>query len=145
MWICYVSGSADPCQWLPAPDSDPALFVSGFQDVNNKVFFPNLVFLLLFEGTFTSAFKYKKSQKVIKLEKSRFFLFCLLDGRIRIHTNKYGSGRPKNGRFLRIRTHNAANNEKNVCSWPISKQQPLRAQILKHESKDFVVKMSTSN
>jgi len=41
----------------PAADPDPAIFVSDLQDVNKKYFFC----LLLFEGTFTSFFKDKKS------------------------------------------------------------------------------------
>jgi hypothetical protein len=40
------------------PDLDPVIFISDLQGVNNKL----LVFcLLLFEGTFTSFFKDKKS------------------------------------------------------------------------------------
>jgi hypothetical protein len=41
-----------------APDQDPALFIIGFQDVNKKIL---SFWLLLFEDTFTSAFKDKKS------------------------------------------------------------------------------------
>ncbi len=39
-------------------DPDPAVFVSDLQDVNNKLFYLSF---LLFEGTFTSFFKDKKS------------------------------------------------------------------------------------
>ncbi len=38
---------------------DPAIFVSDLQDVNNQLF----VSLLLFEGTFISFFKDKKSKR----------------------------------------------------------------------------------
>jgi hypothetical protein len=48
----------DPAQDL-APD--PAIFVIGLQDVNKKLFFAQFFCLLLFEGTFTSFFKDKKS------------------------------------------------------------------------------------
>jgi hypothetical protein len=43
---------------------DPAIFVIDLQDANKKLFFSK-VFLLFtfFEGTFTSFFKDKKSQK----------------------------------------------------------------------------------
>ncbi len=47
----------------PDADPDPAIFVSDLQDVNEKKNF-SLTFLLitvLFEGTFTSFFKDKKS------------------------------------------------------------------------------------
>jgi|LakMenEpi03Aug12_release.lakeMendotaPanAssembly.Ray.scaffolds.fasta_scaffold4602694_1 hypothetical protein len=47
------------------PDLDPAIFVRDLQEVNKKLNFFQ-VFLLttvLFEGTFTSFLKYKKSQR----------------------------------------------------------------------------------
>jgi hypothetical protein len=43
------------------PDADPAIFVSDLQDVNNKKNFLPFFCLLLFEDTFTSFFKDKKS------------------------------------------------------------------------------------
>ncbi len=54
------SGSADPCLWLMDPD--PTIFVVELQDVSKKLIFC----LLLFEGTFTSFFKDKKSKRVTK-------------------------------------------------------------------------------
>jgi hypothetical protein len=46
----------------PDADQDPAIFVSDLQDVDKKlIFFPKFFCLLLFEGTFTSFFKDKKS------------------------------------------------------------------------------------
>jgi hypothetical protein len=56
------SGSADPCLWLLDPDPDPAFFV-----IDLQVF-------LLFEGTFTSFFKDKKSKNVTKQERIKVFL-----------------------------------------------------------------------
>jgi hypothetical protein len=44
------------------PDPDPAIFVSDLQDINRKLFFLLRFFaVLLFEGTFASFFKDKKS------------------------------------------------------------------------------------
>jgi hypothetical protein len=43
----------------PEADPEPAIFVSDLQDVSKKIFFC----LLLFEGTFTSFFKDKKSYR----------------------------------------------------------------------------------
>jgi hypothetical protein len=43
------------------PDPDPAIFVIDLQDANKKLFIPKFFCLLLFEGTFTSFFKDKKS------------------------------------------------------------------------------------
>ncbi len=56
------------------------LFFRGWQDSNKTKFFVLKVFcLLLFEGTFTSVFKYKKSKRSQKIVEIKFFLFfCLL-------------------------------------------------------------------
>ncbi len=43
------------------PDPDPALFVTDLQDANKKLFFSKFFCLLLFEGTFISFFKDKRS------------------------------------------------------------------------------------
>ncbi len=54
----------DPYQRLKDLDSDPdpALFVSDLQNSNNKYYFLTKFFgLILFEDTFTSVFKDKKS------------------------------------------------------------------------------------
>ena len=54
----------------PDPDPDPALdlaiFVIDFQDASKKLFFNTLFCLLLFEATFISFFKDKKSKRVTK-------------------------------------------------------------------------------
>ncbi len=64
----------------PAPDPDPALFVSGFQDANKKISYMT--------------------------DEIKFSFFLLVDGRIwiKIRTNNYGSRswRSKNLRILRI-------------------------------------------
>jgi hypothetical protein len=56
MKFWYGSGSGSAVQYLGLMDPDPAIFASDLQDVN-KIFFC----FLLFEGTFTSFFKDKKS------------------------------------------------------------------------------------
>jgi hypothetical protein len=59
------SGSADPCLWLMEPD--PAIVVIDLQDASKKLIFQHNFFcLLLFEGTFTSFSKDKKSKRVTK-------------------------------------------------------------------------------
>jgi hypothetical protein len=96
-----VDPDPDPSLWLmdPDPDSDPdpALFVIDLQDVSKKLIFEHNFFcLLLFEATFTSFFKDKKSKRVTNYKESRFFLLFLHDDRririqsrirIRIHTS----------------------------------------------------------
>ncbi len=49
----------------PDPDSDPdpAIFVIDLQDATKKLIKKKFFFLLLFEGTFTSFFKDKKSER----------------------------------------------------------------------------------
>jgi hypothetical protein len=50
------------------PDPDPSIFIIDLQDTNKKLF-EKKVFLhitVLYEGTFTSFFKDKKSKKVTK-------------------------------------------------------------------------------
>jgi hypothetical protein len=44
-------------------DPDPAIFVINLQDANKKRTFLEFFRLLLFEGTFTSFFKDKKSKR----------------------------------------------------------------------------------
>jgi hypothetical protein len=51
-WRGSGYGSADP---------DPAIFVIDLQDDNKKLFLKKIFCLLLFEATFTSLFKDKKS------------------------------------------------------------------------------------
>jgi hypothetical protein len=108
---CYFGTDLDPCLWLmvPGPDSDPdpAIFVTDLQDANKKLNFLNQFFcLLLFEGTFTSFSKDKKSNRSHKTVGIKIFLmyyFCLMIGSGSVPlTNGSGSGsmRPKN---IRIR------------------------------------------
>ncbi len=54
----------DTYHWLADPAPDPAFFVSEWQDANKKsVLFSKFFCFLLFEGTFTSVFKDKKSNR----------------------------------------------------------------------------------
>jgi hypothetical protein len=65
-------------------DPDPAIFVIDLQDANKK----QLFCLLLFEGTFTSFFKDKKSKRVKKIVGIKVCLTILHGGRkIRIRTS----------------------------------------------------------
>jgi hypothetical protein len=74
------------------------------QDANKKIIFLTKFFcLLLFEGTFTSVFKDKKSKRSHKTVRIKVFLTILLDNKGMIEgsvstplTNGSGSGRPKN-------------------------------------------------
>jgi hypothetical protein len=69
----------------PDADPDPSIFIIDLQDANKKLFKKKFSCILLFEGTFTSFFKDKKSKRSHKTVKSRFFLLNLLnDRRIRI-------------------------------------------------------------
>jgi len=54
----------DP-DWDPDPDADPdpAIFIIDLQDANKKLILIKIFCILLFEGTFTSFFKDKKSNK----------------------------------------------------------------------------------
>jgi hypothetical protein len=85
------SGSADPCLWLMDPDWDPSMFIIDLQDGKKKInFLKKYSCILLFEGTFTSFFKDKKSKRSNKLVRYRtveikvFLLHLLNDRRIRI-------------------------------------------------------------
>jgi hypothetical protein len=70
----YGYGSSNPWSGLdPAPYPDPGFF-SGFQDVNKNKLFSRLFFFFLTAGTFSSVLKAKKSLRIQKGEKSRFFL-----------------------------------------------------------------------
>jgi hypothetical protein len=77
--------------WILDPDPDPAIFVPDFQDANKKLIKKKNFCLLLFEGTFTSFFRDKKSKRSHKIVgiKVSFYYFCLL-------IEGSGSGRPKN-------------------------------------------------
>jgi hypothetical protein len=79
------------CQWITDPD--PALFVSGFKDVNKMSVFLRIT--LLSVGTVISVFKDFKSWTSHKtVEIKSFLIYLLVDGRIRIRirTIKNGSG-----------------------------------------------------
>ncbi len=59
----------------PDPDADPAIFVIDLQDDNKKlILFQKFFSLLLFEGTFTSFFKDKKSKRSHQTEGIMVFL-----------------------------------------------------------------------
>jgi hypothetical protein len=64
----------------PDPDSnpdaapDPAIFVIDLQDANKKQIFEKCFCLFLFEGTFTSFFKEKKSKGSHKAVGIKIFL-----------------------------------------------------------------------
>jgi hypothetical protein len=70
------SRSADP-----DPDSDPVptVFVIDLQDKNKRLILKKFFCSFLFEGTFTSFFKDKKSKRSHKTVGPRFFLLFLLD------------------------------------------------------------------
>jgi hypothetical protein len=55
-------------------DPDPAILVIDLQDANKKLIFLKSFCLLLFEGTFTSFFKDKKSKKSLKAVGIKVFL-----------------------------------------------------------------------
>jgi hypothetical protein len=56
------------------PDPDPAIFAIDLQEANKKLFFYIFFCLLLFEGTFTSFFKDKKSNRSHKTVGIKVFL-----------------------------------------------------------------------
>ncbi len=98
---------------------DPTIFVIDLQDVSNKLIFEHKFFcFLLFEATFTSFFKDKKSKRVTNIRNQGFsYYFCMMiegsgsgsragsgSGYIPL-TSGSGSGRPKN-MWIRIRIRN---------------------------------------
>jgi hypothetical protein len=55
-------------------DPDPSVFIIDVQDANKKLFFKErFSCILLFEGTFTSFFKYKKSKRSHKTIEIKVF------------------------------------------------------------------------
>ncbi len=73
-WCGSGPGSADSCLWLMDPDTD-SIFVIVLQDAINKLnFFKKVFCLLLFECTFTSFFKDKKSKRGHKAVRIKVFL-----------------------------------------------------------------------
>jgi hypothetical protein len=107
-----VLRNADPCLFLVRTrtrgsmsltigSGDPAIFVIDLQDANKKLFFYTFFCLFLFEGTFKSFFKDKKSKRSY-LHNSRnqcfAYYFCLMiegSGSVPL-TNESGSRRLKN-------------------------------------------------
>jgi hypothetical protein len=62
-------------QWIRILDPDPAIFVIILQDASKKLIFSHKFFcLLLFEATFTSFFKGKKSKRSHKTVEIKVFL-----------------------------------------------------------------------
>jgi hypothetical protein len=56
-------------------DPDPAIFIIDLQDTNKKlILLKNFCCILLFEGTFTSFFKDKKSNRSHKTVEIKVFL-----------------------------------------------------------------------
>jgi hypothetical protein len=90
-------------------DSEPAIFFIELQDANEKLILKKYFCLLLFEGTFTSFFKDKKSKRSHKAVGFKVFFnnFCLvIEGSGSIpQTNGSGSGSRslKNIRIRKIR------------------------------------------
>jgi hypothetical protein len=84
----YGSGSADPYNPVPNPDSDLApdpTFSSVTLNANRKIVVSKFFCFLLFLYTFKQSSKIKSHKEVAKQYKSRFFLqFLLDDRRIRI-------------------------------------------------------------
>jgi len=72
------SGSGDPCLRLTHPDLDsdldPAIFIINLQDAKKTQFKKRFFCILLFEGTFTSFFKDKKSKRSHKTVEVKVFL-----------------------------------------------------------------------
>jgi hypothetical protein len=77
----------------------------------NKIFFQNFFCLndLVYGAHLVNISFRRYRSKLIKdhktVEKKVFLNFLLVDGRIRIHTSNYGSGRSKGSRTLLIRIH----------------------------------------
>ncbi len=93
-WGGSGSGSSDPCFWLmdPDPGSGSCYFRHWPTRCQQIIFNKKLFCLLLFEGTFTSFFKDKKSKRVTNRRNqgcSKFF--CMT-----IEGSGSGSRRPKN-------------------------------------------------
>jgi hypothetical protein len=84
-------------------DPDHAIFVIGLKVANKKlIIFTNFFCLILFEGTFTSFFKDKKSKRVTKNSRNQGFsyYFCMMmegsGSGSKPLTKGSGSGGPKN-------------------------------------------------
>jgi hypothetical protein len=58
----------------PDADSDPAIFIIDLQDANKKLILNKFFCILLFEGTFMSFFKDKKSKRSHRTVEIKVFL-----------------------------------------------------------------------
>jgi len=56
------------------PDPDPSIFIIDLQDANKKIIYKKFFCIFLFEGTFTSFFKDKKSRRSHNTVESKLFL-----------------------------------------------------------------------
>jgi hypothetical protein len=88
--VTFWSGSGSPDSYLLL--MDPALFVSDLQDANKKVMKVDL--------HHSSNEVKKKSQN--SRNQRFFFFFLLVDGRIRILTNKFGGSKTSGSGTLEI-------------------------------------------
>jgi hypothetical protein len=135
------SGSGDPCLWLMNPDQDPGSGSCYFRHwplrcQQKTNFLHNFFCLLLFEATFTSFFKDKKSKESQNSRNQGFsYHFCMMKegsgsgstsgsgSRSIPRTSGSGSGRPKNMWIRWIRIRNTASNPNNCFtseSWALS-------------------------
>jgi hypothetical protein len=109
-WYGSGSGSADPYPKVTDLDSDPdltlnpALIVSGFQDVDkNKFLFLSFLDFYFLKVHLNQSSKIKSHNKPQNSRNQFFLTFLLDDGRIRTNNDESGSWRPKNIRILGIR------------------------------------------
>jgi hypothetical protein len=58
----------------PDSDPDPSIFITDLQDANKKLIKKKVFLHILFEGTFTSFFKGKKSKRSHKTVEIKVFL-----------------------------------------------------------------------
>ncbi len=99
-------------------DTDPAIFVTDLPDTK-KTNYVKFSCLLLYEGTFTSFIKVKKSINRRKNYQSSFFyFFCLIE--------ESGSRRPKNIRIRWIRIRNTGEKwfQITTCMCTVPRGQP---------------------
>jgi hypothetical protein len=58
----------------PDPDPDPSIFIIDLKDANKRLVFLKFSCISLFEGTFTSFFKDKKSKRSHKTVEIKVFV-----------------------------------------------------------------------
>jgi hypothetical protein len=61
----------------PDPDPNPSIFIIDLQDANKNKFFKKVFLHILFEGTFTSFLKDKKSKRSHKTVRIKVFPIIL--------------------------------------------------------------------